>query len=117
VKLSFFIFLSLCLDLAVPAFAQTHDIEITDTLGALIAVVDDGAIADAKTQKALLTVRGNMVFEGLSENKEDVVLMVGVEDVFSKGAEPVLKKDMKTTVLNVAKGRFYLGDSPTYDNT
>jgi hypothetical protein len=117
VKVSLPIIFLLCLSLVChPAAAQKHDIEITDTLGGLVAVVDKGVIADAKTQSPLLTVRGNMVFEGSSENKDDLVLLVRVEDIFSKGAEPILKKDMKTAVLNVAKGKFYLGNSPTYDD-
>ncbi|MDX2002399.1 MAG: hypothetical protein SFW35_08200 [Chitinophagales bacterium] len=100
-----------------PCLSAFCQIEVTDTSGNSLFAIAQGTLTDAGNQQPAFTVRGNIIFHGTSDKKEDIVLLVRAEDIFDKNAGEVLKADMKEVLMTVTKGRFYLGKGPFYDDS
>jgi hypothetical protein len=80
---------------------------VLDGAGNLLYTVQDGVIYDA-VSKPLLTVKGNLVFKGTSESKDDILLMVGTDNLFSDKSANAVNGDMQTVRFAMGLGGFYL---------
>jgi hypothetical protein len=80
---------------------------VLDGAGNPLYTVQDGVIYDA-TSKPLLTVKANLVFKGASESKNDIVLMVGTDNLFSDKSANAVSGDMQTVCFAMGLGRFYM---------
>lgn len=87
----------------VTGFAQT----VRDGAGNLLYTLQNGVLYDA-VSKPLLTIRGNLVFKGASEHREDIVLLVGTDNLFADKSTNTLGADMQTAKFTLGKGGFYL---------
>lgn len=85
------------------SLAQT----VLDGSGRALYTLQDGVLYDANS-KPLVTIRGNIIFKGASESKDDIVMLVGTDNVFSDKAANALDADMQTTRFAMGKGGFYL---------
>ncbi|CAN5444676.1 hypothetical protein BH09BAC1_BH09BAC1_06010 [soil metagenome] len=80
---------------------------VTDATGHLLYTLQDGVIYDAQS-KPLITAKGNLLFKGASESKDDIVLLIGTENVFSDKSANAIGSDLQTTRFVMGKGGFYL---------
>lgn len=80
---------------------------VLDGAGHPLYTVQDGVIYDG-TSKPLLTVKGNLVFKGASEGKDDIVLMVGTDNLFGDKSANAVNGDMQTVRFAMGKGGFYM---------
>lgn len=87
-------------------FAQSGS--VTDSSGNTLLKINGTQILSPEG-KVLYTVRGNLVFEGESEKKKHIILMINTPDIFSKKAGNVLNKDNEQ-LYGLYQGGFYLGD-------
>lgn len=88
------------------ALAQTGT--VTDSSGQVVLRMNGPSVLSADG-KVVFTVRGNLVFEGESDKKKHIVLMINSTDIFSKKAGNVLDKD-NDQVYGLYEGAFYLGN-------
>ena len=90
-------------------------IEMVDTTGKVVVIIDSDRVRDAGTNKALLTVKGNLIFLGNSDNQKDIILLVKANDIFSKKSGEVLSKNLDKVYYTVYNGRFFLGKTSMYN--
>jgi hypothetical protein len=91
------------------AVAQPSNIIVADSNKATTLIIENTHIIDVAGNQVLYTVKGNLIFSGNSENKEDIIFMLNAADIFSKKtAQLIAAKDNKP-ILTVSKGKVYLG--------
>lgn len=88
---------------------------VTDSVGKKIYGIEGATILDA-AGNIIYTVRGNLVFEGTSEKKKDIVLAIGSENILGSKGGKILTGNMKETLLGVHDGKFYFESMPTDDD-
>ena len=89
-------------------------VEVADTLGELMWTVDNSRIRDGQNDRILLTVQGNLIFQGNSDNQEDIILLVKANDIFSKRTGEILSKDLEKVLYTIHNGKFFLGKTSIY---
>ncbi len=100
-KLALTLVALLCM--ATTLLAQT----VTDATGHVLYTLQEGVLYDAQS-KPMLTVKGNMVFKGASESKNDIVLLIGTDNLFSEKSANAINSDLQSTRFAMGKGGFYL---------
>lgn len=80
---------------------------VTDATGTLLYTLDNGVIYDASSLP-IVTVKGNLVFKGASESKEDIILFVGADNLFADKSYNAVDADMNTTRFAMGRGGYYM---------
>ncbi len=80
---------------------------VTDGAGNVLYTLDNGVLYDA-TSLPIVTVKGNLVFKGASESKEDIILFVGSDNLFSDKSANAVDADMSTARFAMGRGGYYL---------
>jgi len=93
------------------SLAQEADLQVTDSTGHLLYIINNGVVIDAVNKKPLLNIKGNMIYKDSSEAMKDVQLLVRSEDIFSKSIDHAYKSDMHTVVFSISRGKFFLEDA------
>lgn len=88
---------------AAQMLAQT----VTDGAGRVIYTLESGVLYDA-TSLPVVIVKGNLVFKGASERKEDIVLFVGSDNLFADKSANAVGADMSTAQFALGRGGYYL---------
>src|ERR1051325_8683523 len=70
--------------LLIPATLFCQTIDIHDSTGKTIVYFDNDKLVDAADKKTFVTVQGNTVFDGASEEKKDILLLITTENIFSR---------------------------------
>ncbi|NNC95872.1 MAG: hypothetical protein HKN92_09945 [Chitinophagales bacterium] len=103
--------LPICLLFCLSLFASDTDtIFLYDNSKAKIAAFHDGKILSPYSNSILYTVKGNIVFTGNSDSKDNILYTIDSRDIFSKSKSEVLNKSSDSTIISVRKGRVYMGD-------
>lgn len=89
---------------------------IKDPAGNILFEITDGNVFD-QNGKQINTLRGNILFRGVSDKKKDMELLIQSTDIFSAKEGKGLSSDLKETYFSIYKGAFYLEDYPTEDDT
>src|SRR5436853_534624 len=93
--------------------AQT--IEVTDSAGKVALIFENDVMKEAGSKKALYTIKGNIIFKGVSEKQDDIELLVKVENIFSKKKEgQILDASQQHDLFSVRNGGFFYQDNSTY---
>jgi len=95
---------------ATTLIAQT--ISVQDPDGIEIGLLENDRILSAASKEVLLTIKGNLIFKGDSELKEDIILLNKVKDVYGKSIDQVLYAVKQNVLFTVSQGRFFYGDNP-----
>lgn len=106
----------LCLLLWVaPATASAQTIEVTDASGTPVLTFEGDHMKEAGSIKALYTIKGNIIFEGASDNQKDIKLLIRAENIFSKKKiGGILDASQKNKLFSIRDGGFYYRDNSTY---
>ncbi len=70
--------------LLIPFSLLSQDIEIKDSSGTTILIFENDRLLEAESKKVFVTVTGNTIFDGISADSRDILLLITTEDVFSK---------------------------------
>jgi hypothetical protein len=86
---------------------------VKDSSGTTMLSVElvSGNIQELATKTTVYTTKGNLVFAGNSDKKEDILFMLKGTDVFAKKSGTLLLKSNNETVFTFNKGRVWLGNS------
>lgn len=93
--------------LAIAAMPMLLAQTVTDGAGNVLYTLESGVIYDA-TSLPVLTVKGNLVFKGTSESKEDIILFVGSDNLFADKTANAVDADMTTTRFALGRAGFYM---------
>ncbi|HXH18732.1 MAG TPA: hypothetical protein VNJ07_06575 [Chitinophagales bacterium] len=109
--------LRLCLlFLLSPLCLVSQDIEITDSSGNKILFFKNDQLLEAGSKKPFVTVKGNTVFDGDSEDSKDILLLITTENIFSKKKTGyALNAAQDEAVFTIRRGGFFFKETKTFD--
>ncbi len=82
--------------------------EIYDSTGKTILFFDNDRLVEAESKKTFVTVTGNTVFDGESTEKRDILLLVAIENIFSKKKMGyALNSAQDEAIFSISNGRFF----------
>lgn len=106
-----------CFLLFFPFSVFTQNIEIYDSSGKVILVFENDRLMEAG-KKPFVTVKGNTVFDGASEDKNDILLLVTVENIFSKRKTGyALNARQDEALFTIRNGGFFYKESKTFEHS
>jgi len=106
--LKYFFLICFCV-ISLCAKSQTNSIEVLDSNRTVILFIQNEHIINASDSSIISTVKGNLIFNGNSEKKEDIIFMLNAADIFSKKpAQLIIEKDKKP-LITTTKAEVYLG--------
>lgn len=83
-------------------------VEIYDSAGKTILIFENDKLVEAESKKTFVTVTGNTVFDGESTEKRDILLLVAIENIFSKKKMGyALNSAQDEAIFSISNGRFF----------
>ena len=94
-----------------PIVAQAILIKDASENATLLVELISGNIQELSTKNTIYTTKGNLIFAGNSDKKDDILFMLKGTDVFSKKSGTLILKSKDETVFTFNKGKVWLGNS------
>jgi len=91
--------------------AQTFLVKDAAENVALSVELVSGNVQEVSTKNIIYTTKGNLIFAGNSDKKDDILFMLKGTDVFAKKSGTLILKSNNETIFTFNKGRAWLGNS------
>jgi hypothetical protein len=94
-------------------WASAQSVLVKDSVGTTTLSVElvSGNIQEVSTKTTVYTTKGNLIFAGNSDKKDDILFMLKGTDVFAKKSGTLILKSKNETVFTFNKGKVWLGNS------
>ncbi len=94
-------------------FSQT--ISIQDSSGKTILLLEKDRLKSAEDSSVIFTIKGNIVFEGASDNQKDIALLIKTDNIFSKKKIGYgLDAKQENTLFSMRNGGFFYREQNTF---
>jgi len=104
--------------LLIPFSVFCQSIEIQDSSGKTILIIENDQLMEANGKKPFVTIKGNTVFDGASEDKNDILLLVTVENIFSKKKTGyALNARQDEALFTIRNAGFFYKESKTFEHS
>jgi hypothetical protein len=105
----FFVCLAVIVLFSFNVYPQSNLIAVLDSNKTTILTIQNEKIVVSSGNNTIYTVKGNLIFAGDSDNKNDIVFMLNAPDVFSRKTAQLLVKKDNQPLLTATKGKIFLG--------
>jgi hypothetical protein len=90
-------------------FAKAQPVAVVDSNKTTTLIIENNQIIDVSGNTIIYTIKGNLIFSGDSDRKEDIIFMLNAADIFSKKTAQLISQKDNKPILTTTKGKIYLG--------